>query len=42
MFPDVRAAEKAYYKKTGLFPIMHVVGIRTDAIKANPELPKAV
>ena len=42
LFPDVRAAEKAYYKKTGLFPIMHVVGIRTDAIKANPGLPKAV
>jgi 4,5-dihydroxyphthalate decarboxylase len=42
LFPDVRVAEKAYYKKTGLFPIMHVVGIRTDAIKANPGLPKAV
>jgi 4,5-dihydroxyphthalate decarboxylase len=42
LFPDVRAAEKEYFKKTGLFPIMHVVGIRTDAIKANPGLPKAV
>lgn len=42
LFPDVRAAERAYFKKTGLFPIMHVVGIRTDAIKANPGLPKAV
>jgi len=42
LFPDVRAAERAYFKKTGLFPIMHVVGIRTDAIKANPELPKEV
>ena len=42
LFPDVRAAEQEYFKKTGLFPIMHVVGIRTDAIKANPGLPKAV
>ena len=42
LFPDVRAAEKAYYRKTRLFPIMHVVGIRTNAIKANPGLPKAV
>jgi 4,5-dihydroxyphthalate decarboxylase len=42
LFPDVRAAEKEYFKKTGLFPIMHVVGIHTDAIKANPGLPKAV
>jgi 4,5-dihydroxyphthalate decarboxylase len=42
LFPDVRAAEQAYFKKTGLFPIMHVVGIRNDAIEANPELPRAV
>jgi 4,5-dihydroxyphthalate decarboxylase len=42
LFPDVRAAERTYYKKTGLFPIMHVVALRTDFIKANPSLPKAV
>jgi 4,5-dihydroxyphthalate decarboxylase len=42
LFPDVRAAEQDYFKKTGLFPIMHVVGIRTDFVKANPGLPKAV
>ena len=42
LFPDVRAAEIDYYKKTDLFPIMHVVAIRTDLIKANPALPKAV
>lgn len=42
LFPDVRSAEQDYFRKTGLFPIMHVVGIRTDAIKADPSLPKAV
>jgi 4,5-dihydroxyphthalate decarboxylase len=42
LFPDVRASEQAYYRKTHLFPIMHVVAIRTDVIKANPWLPKAV
>jgi 4,5-dihydroxyphthalate decarboxylase len=42
LFPDVRAAEVGYYKKTGLFPIMHIIAIRTDSIKANPGLPKAV
>lgn len=42
LFPDVRAAEQAYYKKTRMFPIMHVIGIRTDAIEADPGLPKAV
>jgi len=42
LFPDVRAAEKAYFKKTRMFPIMHVVALRADAVKANPELPAAV
>lgn len=42
LFPDARAAEQAYFKKTGVFPIMHVVSIRNDAIEADPSLPKAV
>ena len=42
LFPDVRAAEQSYFKKTGLFPIMHVVAVRRDAIEADPGLPKAV
>ncbi len=42
LFPNAPAAERAYFKKTGLFPIMHVVAIRTDAIEADPGLPKAV
>ena len=42
LFPDVRAAEQDYYRKTHLFPIMHAVAIRTDVINGNPWLPKAV
>ena len=42
LFPDVKAAEQAYFEKTGLFPIMHVVGVRRDAIDANPDLPRHV
>lgn len=42
LFQDPATAERAYYKKTGLFPIMHAVAIRKDAIDANPDLPKAV
>lgn len=42
LFPDVRAAEQDYYRKTHLFPIMHAVAIRTDVCKAKPWLPKAV
>jgi 4,5-dihydroxyphthalate decarboxylase len=42
LFPDVRAAERDYFQKTGLFPIMHAVAVRTDAIEADPDLPRAV
>lgn len=42
LFPDVRAAEKAYFQKTRLFPIMHAIAIRTDVIQAHPWLAKAV
>ena len=42
LFPDVKAAEIDYYKKTQLFPIMHVVAIRNDVIEEYPWLPKAV
>ncbi len=42
LFSDVSATEKEYFRKTRLFPIMHAVAIRTDLIKVNPWLPKAV
>lgn len=42
LFPDVRAAEMEYYRKTKLFPIMHAVAIRADVVKEHPWLPKAV
>ena len=42
LFRDHRKVEQAYFKKTGIFPIMHVVAIRRDVAKANPWLPRAV
>lgn len=36
LFPDVVAAEKAYFAATGFFPIMHVVAIRRDVYEAHP------
>jgi len=42
LFPDIRTTEMDYYRKTHLFPIMHVVAIRTDVLKENPWLAKAV
>ncbi len=39
LFPDTRAAEQAYYKKTRLFPIMHLIGIRKQLVEWYPWLP---
>jgi len=42
LFPDFRTTERAYFKKTGIFPIMHAVIIRNNLIEQHPWLPKAV
>ena len=42
LFADTKTAEQQYFKKTGLFPIMHVVAVRKDAAKEKPWLPAAV
>lgn len=42
LFNDYRMTEQAYFKKTGIFPIMHAVAIRNDVLKANPWLPESV
>lgn len=42
LFPDYRTVEKAYFAKTGIFPIMHVVGIRKTLLADNPWLPASL
>ena len=39
LFPDYKAAEQAYYAKTGMFPIMHLVGIKRSIVEKHPWLP---
>jgi len=36
LFPDHKAEEIAYFRKTGIFPIMHVVAIRAEIVEAHP------
>ena len=42
LFPDTRKAELAYYKKTGMFPIMHLVGIKKTLAAQYPWLATSV
>ncbi len=39
LFRDHKAEEQAYFKKTGIFPIMHVVAIRQDIVEKYPWAP---
>jgi 4,5-dihydroxyphthalate decarboxylase len=36
LFPDYRAAEQAYYRKAGVYPLMHTVGIRNSLVERYP------
>jgi 4,5-dihydroxyphthalate decarboxylase len=38
LFPDYRAEELAFYRKTGIFPIMHVLGIRRHVVDRAPSV----
>ena len=42
LFPDPVAAAKDYYKRTGIFPIMHIIGVRRSLAEQHPWLPGAV
>jgi len=42
LFRDPVAAAKDYYRRTGIFPIMHLVGIRRTLVDKFPWLPVAV
>jgi 4,5-dihydroxyphthalate decarboxylase len=42
LFPDPTEAAKDYYRRTSVYPIMHVVGIRKTLAQAHPWLPAAV
>ncbi len=39
LFPDFIAQEKAYFRRTGIFPIMHVLAIHKEKVRENRWLP---
>jgi len=42
LFADSQAVAETWYKKTRIFPIMHVVGVRRSLAKEHPWLPGAL
>lgn len=39
LFPDFKREEIRFYKKTDIFPIMHVMGIKREVVERHPWVP---
>lgn len=42
LFPDYKEREKDYFRRTGMFPIMHLIGIKREMVEKHPWLPGSV
>lgn len=42
LFPDVRATEREYYRRTGFHPIMHLVVVKRSVHEANPWVSRSL
>jgi 4,5-dihydroxyphthalate decarboxylase len=40
LFPDYRAEQIRYFQKTGIFPIMHAVAIKSEIVEKYPWVPQ--
>ncbi|HEV7267358.1 MAG TPA: ABC transporter substrate-binding protein [Falsiroseomonas sp.] len=42
LFPDPRGAAEAFHRRTGFFPIMHLMGVRRDVLQRAPGTGRAL
>jgi 4,5-dihydroxyphthalate decarboxylase len=42
LLPDYETVEQDYHRRTGFFPIMHLIAVRRTIAEANPWLPRAL
>lgn len=42
LFEDYRTVEREYFRRTGVFPIMHTVAVRRELAQEHPEIIQAV
>lgn len=42
LIPDYRRAEQEYYRRTGIYPAHHIIGLRRNAFEQNPQVAVAL
>ena len=42
LFPDSQAAEQDYFRRTGIFPIMHLVVVRSELLAKHSDLAERI